>query len=329
MPDFHAPAFGTPYLCWPSIPRRLVLSDVISDHSHASAASFSTACPCSQIRLRRFDLDWLELQRIHPFAEVLDGNALPRASAPPPVAFSCWPITTPPPSPMHARSRCLGHLLTNIAHYCMIAGGLQVALCCAIAQCPSRLPPPQNTSDFPWSHLMDDNEAPFVRWFCGAEVNAAFNEVDRHVLSVSCRHQPSTFFRRVLHSSPRVLPRDPKALMLGREQRTPFRRVRHRFATTHCRRGTRRRLQSSPSSPIVVSSTSPASNSSNSPSAPPRRSSSWACSRTSVLLSTCQTSHRRLYGSRPQSDSAAHSLRSLAGRRATLSQQDWAICAQS
>ena len=34
----------------------------------------------------------------------------------------------------------------------------------------------------PWDTAVDASEAPHVRWFCGAQTNAAFNEVDRHVL---------------------------------------------------------------------------------------------------------------------------------------------------
>ena len=34
----------------------------------------------------------------------------------------------------------------------------------------------------PWEVAVDASEAPHVRWFCGAQTNAAFNEVDRHVL---------------------------------------------------------------------------------------------------------------------------------------------------
>ena len=29
----------------------------------------------------------------------------------------------------------------------------------------------------PWTSVVDDTEAPFVRWFVGAKTNAAFNEV--------------------------------------------------------------------------------------------------------------------------------------------------------
>ncbi|MCW2237522.1 AMP-binding protein [Azospirillum canadense] len=35
----------------------------------------------------------------------------------------------------------------------------------------------------PWTQAFDGSEAPFYRWFVGSRTNAAFNEVDRHVLS--------------------------------------------------------------------------------------------------------------------------------------------------
>ncbi|TRW17122.1 AMP-binding protein [Glacieibacterium frigidum] len=39
-------------------------------------------------------------------------------------------------------------------------------------------------ADFaPWATAFDDSAAPHYRWFAGAQTNAAFNEVDRHVLS--------------------------------------------------------------------------------------------------------------------------------------------------
>jgi len=34
----------------------------------------------------------------------------------------------------------------------------------------------------PWSQILDDSDAPFYRWYTDALTNAAFNEVDRHVL---------------------------------------------------------------------------------------------------------------------------------------------------
>ena len=36
----------------------------------------------------------------------------------------------------------------------------------------------------PWTAVSDASEAPYVRWFCDALTNAAFNELDRHVLQV-------------------------------------------------------------------------------------------------------------------------------------------------
>ena len=35
----------------------------------------------------------------------------------------------------------------------------------------------------PWANEFDDRDAPFYRWFAGAQTNASFNEVDRHVLA--------------------------------------------------------------------------------------------------------------------------------------------------
>ena len=35
----------------------------------------------------------------------------------------------------------------------------------------------------PWTRAFNDDEAPFFRWFDGARTNAAFNEIDRHVLA--------------------------------------------------------------------------------------------------------------------------------------------------
>ncbi|MBP2294816.1 AMP-binding protein [Azospirillum rugosum] len=43
---------------------------------------------------------------------------------------------------------------------------------------------PVERADFtPWTQAFDGSDAPFYRWFVGARTNAAFNEVDRHVLS--------------------------------------------------------------------------------------------------------------------------------------------------
>ena len=35
----------------------------------------------------------------------------------------------------------------------------------------------------PWQQALDESNAPFYHWFVGAQTNAAFNEVDRHVLA--------------------------------------------------------------------------------------------------------------------------------------------------
>ena len=43
----------------------------------------------------------------------------------------------------------------------------------------------------PWNELVDNSCAPFVRWFSGGLLNAAFNEIDRHVL---CGHGNATAF---------------------------------------------------------------------------------------------------------------------------------------
>ena len=34
----------------------------------------------------------------------------------------------------------------------------------------------------PWSSVLDESQAPYLRWFVGAQTNASFNEIDRHVL---------------------------------------------------------------------------------------------------------------------------------------------------
>lgn len=34
----------------------------------------------------------------------------------------------------------------------------------------------------PWTRLLDESDAPFYRWFVNAQTNAAFSEVDRHIL---------------------------------------------------------------------------------------------------------------------------------------------------
>ncbi len=45
----------------------------------------------------------------------------------------------------------------------------------------------------PWTTAFDDTRAPFFRWFSGAETNACFNEIDRHVLSGSGQHAAFVF----------------------------------------------------------------------------------------------------------------------------------------
>jgi acrylyl-CoA reductase (NADPH)/3-hydroxypropionyl-CoA dehydratase/3-hydroxypropionyl-CoA synthetase len=43
---------------------------------------------------------------------------------------------------------------------------------------------PAHAQDWrPWTEAFDDSDAPFFRWFKGGLTNAAFNEVDRHVLA--------------------------------------------------------------------------------------------------------------------------------------------------
>src|SRR3984957_13168499 len=42
---------------------------------------------------------------------------------------------------------------------------------------------PYGADHTPWTRAFDADEAPFYRWFTGGLTNAAFNEVDRHVLA--------------------------------------------------------------------------------------------------------------------------------------------------
>ncbi len=42
---------------------------------------------------------------------------------------------------------------------------------------------PYPESHEPWDRAFDDRQAPFYRWFDGGRTNAAFNEIDRHVLA--------------------------------------------------------------------------------------------------------------------------------------------------
>ena len=46
----------------------------------------------------------------------------------------------------------------------------------------SGMPTQSNDELVPWTACLDESESPFVRWFVGGLTNAAFNEVDRHVL---------------------------------------------------------------------------------------------------------------------------------------------------
>ncbi len=45
----------------------------------------------------------------------------------------------------------------------------------------------------PWDRAFDDSDAPFYRWFDGAQTNACFNEVDRHVLAGRGEHEAFCF----------------------------------------------------------------------------------------------------------------------------------------
>ncbi|MEE4661841.1 MAG: AMP-binding protein, partial [Halieaceae bacterium] len=45
----------------------------------------------------------------------------------------------------------------------------------------------------PWSTALDESNAPFFRWFVGANTNACFNEVDRHVLAGRGSHTAIIF----------------------------------------------------------------------------------------------------------------------------------------
>ncbi|MEM1080933.1 MAG: AMP-binding protein, partial [Pseudomonadota bacterium] len=45
----------------------------------------------------------------------------------------------------------------------------------------------------PWTVALDDRDAPFYRWFAGAQTNACFNEVDRHVLAGRGSHEAFCF----------------------------------------------------------------------------------------------------------------------------------------
>ncbi len=53
--------------------------------------------------------------------------------------------------------------------------------------------PPQPLDWMPWRQAFDDSDAPFYRWFVGAQTNACFNEVDRHVLDGRGEHEAFRF----------------------------------------------------------------------------------------------------------------------------------------
>ena len=66
----------------------------------------------------------------------------------------------------------------------------------------------------PWKSMLDQSDAPYQRWYSGAATNAAFNEIDRHVMdgfgrrqqSLKIRLATSSFSRtRDISGSPRVV----------------------------------------------------------------------------------------------------------------------------
>ena len=64
---------------------------------------------------------------------------------------------------------------------------------------------PHSLSEWqPWSAVFDASEAPFVRWFCGAHTNAAFNELDRQILPGS-RSGAQAFLFEAADGPPSVL----------------------------------------------------------------------------------------------------------------------------
>ena len=54
----------------------------------------------------------------------------------------------------------------------------------------------EDTEWTPWDVALDAGKAPFFEWFIGGKTSAAFNEVDRHVLS---GHGDETAF---IHAGP-------------------------------------------------------------------------------------------------------------------------------
>ena len=53
--------------------------------------------------------------------------------------------------------------------------------------------PPRPADWTPWEQAFDSSDAPFYRWFVGAQTNACFNEVDRHVLAGRGEHEAFRF----------------------------------------------------------------------------------------------------------------------------------------
>ena len=56
----------------------------------------------------------------------------------------------------------------------------------------------------PWSAVSDHSKAPFVRWFCDAHTNAAFNELDRTAL-LGCAAEAAAFISEPPDAPPSVL----------------------------------------------------------------------------------------------------------------------------
>ena len=51
------------------------------------------------------------------------------------------------------------------------------------AQSGAPVQPPYGADHTPWTRAFDADDAPFYRWFSGGLTNAAFNEIDRHILA--------------------------------------------------------------------------------------------------------------------------------------------------
>ena len=50
----------------------------------------------------------------------------------------------------------------------------------------------------PWSSVLDESQTPYLRWFVGAQTNASFNEIDRHILQGRGSNTASNLRRRSL-----------------------------------------------------------------------------------------------------------------------------------